>query len=222
MKCNDIENLIQDRLDGIQTETSQPIEEHLQHCSACRDLLRAVSVLETGLAAMPAPILPSTLAANVATVVLSERRHVQRQRRRWAGILAVAAGLLLIFGIDALLPENSGTNEGGGARLASVKESVEPEPTLEEQANEVQIAVLEQARRKAEETVDLTSKLIPKIQMALPEELRFPDISPQAQGLKRASAKVTDGFEPVTKSAVRAWNLIRRDIATFGKDQSGL
>jgi len=99
MDCKQARQLMHEALDGG-GEVAPPLAEHLSACPACRQEHAALSAVQNLVATEVAGEPPRESLERVSAVVLSRLAH-ERPARSGAAwrTLAVAAGLLLVFGL---------------------------------------------------------------------------------------------------------------------------
>src|SRR5438445_120305 len=95
MKCALCQDLIQQRLDGIDSAEAPEMARHLVECPRCASLHEASRRLSAGLLRMTPLCPPHALTDRVVAAVLADQRA--QRKRRWLriGMSALAASLLL-------------------------------------------------------------------------------------------------------------------------------
>jgi hypothetical protein len=236
MNCDDCRQQLQARLDGG-TVPADEIAAHLAACPECQGLEAAARRLQTGLRLLTPPAPPAGSAERlVAGVLTDRRRRIRRRRLAFAGTAtALAAALLLAL---FALPDGRGSRDWLTQAWDAVKERFFPGPTLtdwdlatdepsdphpveespapslNDNMAKATSAMASLARRTADETVSNGQLLVPAVSLPMTEpEVLGPPLEPPAQSLREAGHGVAVGLEPVTSSAVRAFDLFRRDIA---------
>lgn len=214
MKCADIEELVQQRLDGA----SAPLvdESHLSQCAGCRELWSACGRLEAGLQQFTPPEVPPGLGDRVVFQFLLEQR--QARRRTVIGVTALAASMLLVaFLLRPWADHGKPAPVENPPPIAKV-ETPEPPSTpgsVEESVGEASAAIVALVGKTAGETVGPSRLLMPDA-LALasnPMTDTWSDtLVPPAEPLREAGRGVSAGLEPVASSARRAVNLFWRDL----------
>jgi hypothetical protein len=234
MNCDDCRQQLQARLDG-ESVPADDIAAHLAACPECRALEAAARRLHTGLRLLTPPAPPAGIAERLIAGVLADRRkRVRRRRLAFAGVVgALAASLLVVLFFTP--GEDDRTAFGWVEDMYSLAKyryftpnkslkqiqlaphtppDEEPVPSLNDNMADATSAVASLARRTADETVSSGQLLVPAVSLPMTEpEVLGPPLEPPAQSLREAGHGVAVGLEPVTSSAVRAFDLFRRDIA---------
>jgi len=120
MNCEQCEKEIEELLDNTLTaEQQEAVEQHLQHCPACRDLLEQEQELRQALAQMPSPALRTGFVADA----VSKARQGQQRSHGYGFVAgfgtAIAASLALWFTVMMYLPQG-----GDASALQTVSMSV--------------------------------------------------------------------------------------------------
>ena len=217
MNCCIAHDLLQQSLDGTPIESPEWLA-HLQQCAECRALASAGRRLQDGLRLLISPLPPPDLAERIVQRVRLERRRAQR--RRLATGLALAAGLLLALtlrfnwygsphGPDVAPPEPV-------AKSTSAR-TEQPTPTLRQSAAELGEVFTELSNETAEETIGQTSRWVSSA--VLSSEFRVlsgvgqnSELRTQNSELQAAGEGLSEGLEPVAKSARRALDLFLREL----------
>ncbi len=243
MNCSECQERLQARLDG-EADGSAELEAHLAACAECRALHAAAGRLQAVLRQSVTPV-PVDLGPRIAVAVRADQRRRRRLARGlyFAGAAAVVASLVLVL---LALPSGTGRPSHVAQAWASVKEffggprdeiiaatdfdigpvtDLTPEretqaaPSLSENMAEAASAVASLARRTADETVSNSQLLVPPVSLPMPDQDAVASpLDPPAESLRQAGRGVVAGLEPVTGSAVRAFDLFRRDIAPMAPD----
>jgi hypothetical protein len=208
MKCTTYHAWLQSQLDGEQHCDPADFESHLRTCPDCLALDRATQRLRDGLLALTPPCPPPGLANRVAARLVAERLRAHRRRvGAWA---AVAAGLLVAFGLglgwSRLFPPKPAHPSVPEAGITHKDEPALLPVHLRQSLAEAGSAVASLTGRAADETVGQTRLLIPSLPR--PEQ----GAAGSAQSLRDAGRGVSEGFEPVAESARRAVGLFFREI----------
>jgi hypothetical protein len=103
------------RLNRLLDERASPdsdleLVEHARECPECAELLTGNELLLSGIESCDRPIAGPDLAVRVAVELESDWRQSRRRSWSWT-VPAVAAGLLLAFGVWHLLKDPSGTGQ---------------------------------------------------------------------------------------------------------------
>jgi hypothetical protein len=232
MNCLEAQDLLQRRLDGEALTDRAALDLHLANCADCRSLHAAAGALATGLRLLPAVAPPVHLQALLVASLLAERNARQRRQRRWLTATALAASLLLAFGIGLAVTGSESANrffEGQFAGWFKPAPSPQPPvattpvtaatpqpegPSIRDGVAEAGTAVVSLTRRTTEETVEQTRLLtgtLPSATINLREVLPPPQDQQPLAVWQEAGQRVTTGFEPVTSSARRAFRMFVRE-----------
>ncbi len=111
MKCSEYQELMQQRLDGLEPSDPAGVELHLRNCTACQSLHLAVGKLQRGLALLAPPVPPLHLAGRIADCLGAEHRSRLVRRRRVRFTLATAAAVLLSVSAWLLRPVPPGPQQ---------------------------------------------------------------------------------------------------------------
>src|SRR5262245_46654149 len=104
MNCPECQDWLQRQLDGEEFAPGDDLREHLAGCAECQARHAAARRLQRALGLMTPPAPPSGLTFRIVREVLADRRRRQKRRRRLAGLLALAACLLVFVLVDAFRP----------------------------------------------------------------------------------------------------------------------
>jgi hypothetical protein len=221
MNCLICQDLLQQRLDGLETAETPELERHLADCPHCAALHAASSRLSAALCRLTPPRPPSDLTGRILAAVLNDRQAERKRRRRRLAVSALAASLLLCataigfyrfdvfkFGqtvsqpiaVDQHLPPDN--HEPLAPATASVRDTV----------TEAGNALAALTTRTADETVGQSRLLVPLVTGPSLDELDMPLALEPTMSYFEAGQGVTVALEPVTNSARRAVDLFRRDL----------
>ncbi len=218
MNCGIAHDILQQSLDGTPIESPEWLA-HLQQCADCRALASAGRRLQDGLRLLTAPLPPPDLAERIVQRVLLERHRARR--RRVATGLVLAAGLLLALtlrfnwygsphGPDVAPPEPVAKSNPRTAEQTT--------PTLRQSAAELGEVVVELSNETAQETVGQTSRLLSSVPKPLWNGLEIrPTLEAPTDPLREAGEGLSEGLEPVAKSARRALDLFLRELPMESK-----
>lgn len=111
MNCDDIQNLLPFYPDEVDEPARKQIEEHLERCPNCRELMAAYEKYRSHLSEAVEPDLPLHFEQNVLDRIETKTRQIilLRSFPSWAGIAALIMGAALI--ITSLLPLQKETIE---------------------------------------------------------------------------------------------------------------
>jgi hypothetical protein len=228
MNCERFQNSLQNRLDGLFDESSPDLLRHLEVCSDCRAWKAATDRFEAGVLLLRSSRPSSRLPNQIVAQILSERTlRIQRQRVRRA-VGALAASVALVLTASAIAPglfdaKNKQSIDTG--MLAVEADPIKKEPTANPPASnrvsEAGLAVASLSNLAKEETFKQTRLFMPVATVALPfENLSVPQpFEAPAESLREAGKGVSEGLQPVTNSARRAWDLFLREVPPI--DTSG-
>ncbi|HEY7158597.1 MAG TPA: hypothetical protein VH575_31930 [Gemmataceae bacterium] len=226
MNCLASHDLLQQDLDGTPIESPEWLE-HLRGCPDCRALAAAARRLHKGLGLLVTPLPPPDLAARIAERVLLDRRRARRRaRRRWAVSLALAAGLFVALALRLDWRGRSAGHESDQSESIVKNETPAPPaaeaPTLRESAAELGGAVASLTSQTADETMEQTSWLVPKVTGPVLPKVDLASIEPPTRPLREVGEGVSAGLEPVTNSARRAVDLFLRELPPMETEPKGL
>jgi hypothetical protein len=211
MNCLDFHNLLQQRLDGESIPSHAELHSHLAECSACRQLEASARQLEEGIRLLPRPVPPADFSDRVVAEVLAEYRAQHRWPPRTIWVAALAASLVLaILAGWQWWPSSTPAPSPDPAPLAKGPETpVSATPRLSDSVAEVGSALEGLARRTTDEAVEPTLLLWgePAVEVE-PAPADDPTLV-----LWEAGQTVGSGLEPMTTSALRAFDLFRRDLS---------
>ena len=137
--CDDIEQqLLEDGLDGLHQDERR---RHIEHCPRCQSLIARLQKLESSLGQLPKHHPPTALIGKTKTTIAQSKAPIKqpdlRIQRHWAAILATAALVVAIIGLEPMThyrqfvpnPATSGLSSTGLATswLSSLSEA--PQPT---------------------------------------------------------------------------------------------
>ena len=161
MNCTDARAQLPELLYGDPTPAlTAEMREHLAGCLACRERFAELEQVRGSLDAMPAPVVQVDLARLYRTAADRQVRRLRRWRRAALAAGAVAALLLLGFGLrlEARVESHQLVLRWGGgpveekqpAPAPTVMERIRPDPELEERIG-VLSAVLHALAEQAQE-----------------------------------------------------------------------
>jgi anti-sigma factor RsiW len=209
MNCQSSRELLQEYLDGESIDAAE-LEAHLATCVECRRLHAAGRTLLFGLSLAPVPAPSAELTARIVQRVQRDRQA--RRRRRLLTTFALAASLLLAFGVIALGPTPKVRIETPEhARHVAPSPST---PELRDSVAQAGSAVVALTTRTAEEVVDPARELLPALAGPMFGDLDWnPMLDPPAVVLGDAGQGLKASLEPFTSSARRAVGLFLRDLS---------
>lgn len=219
--CPAFRDALQTYLDREIDSLPAECELHRTACANCRQdyaaamLLRALS--QSPMAA-PEGMTDRLVAAVLADTTTTSRRRVIAATRT----AALAASLLLVIGLVIRLGESSKSPEVA-PRVEPVTAAKDQTPaaiSVDENISKAGDAIAALVRRSASDTIEPTIKLIPEN-----PTLGFPDVpdpmAPAAQSLAEIRQGASSGFEPLGRTARRAFNLFLRDVSVQGDNKPG-
>jgi hypothetical protein len=212
MTCRHYHSWLQAQLDGEEHGDPLVAEHHLRGCADCRALDAAAQRLREGLLAMTPPCPSADLSSRIVGRVVGERRRARRHRV--TALAALAAGLLVAFGMAMMWPRlfpSKPEKSGNPERIHSESEPGAPPLRLRESVTEAGYAVASLTSRAADETVGHTRILIPTVPSGSLDMTASALESPK-QSLREAGYGVSEGLEPVADSARRAVGLFLREL----------
>ncbi|MHB1423691.1 MAG: anti-sigma factor family protein [Gemmataceae bacterium] len=213
MNCRVAHDLLLQSLDGPPIESPEWLA-HLRHCGDCRELASAGRRLQDGLRLLAAPLPPPDLAERIAERVLRQRRRTRRrQRLRWAVGLALAASLLiaLLSRLDwrtADAPQTANADRSPPSRATEA----EAAPTLRESAAELGEVFTALKKQTTEETVGQARRWVSNVGSPALPKVDLTTLAAPSHPLREAGEGVSEGLQPVTTSARRAFDLFLREL----------
>jgi hypothetical protein len=222
MNCDVAHELLQQCLDGTPIESPEWLE-HLRQCSDCRSLAYAARHLQDGLHRCTAPLPPPGLAERIAERVLLDRRRARRRtRRRFAVSLALAAAVILALtlrldwrgkpGVTEALSHESASLAPSRSQQAKDEPKKKPATTLSESAAEVGEVFTGLRNQTADETLGQTRRWVSNVPSPALPKVDLTAMGSPTRPLREAGEGVSQGLEPVTKSARRAVDLFLREL----------
>jgi hypothetical protein len=195
------------------------LNDHLRDCPGCRALFLAARRLREGLRLLTPPAPPADLAGRIVGQVGG------RRGRRAGRLLALAAAGALAAGLLAALAPHPGTRPqpGPAPRPAEVPASAPvargkpaPRPAtpvrLRDSVAEAGSAVAALTSRTADETVGPTRALLPAVSPGVERLALDNSVEAPTGPLREAGEGVSEGLEPVARSARRAVGLLLREL----------
>jgi hypothetical protein len=227
MKCRECQDVIQRRLDGEAIAPAPAFKAHLDECRQCREDYAAAQILLKSLSTTRPYAAPANMTMRIVGRVLEDRRkrHV-RSKIRWYAIWSMAAAVLVIVGVTSFFPQ------GGKGNLAvapapvsrpAPSEASPTQPELDRSVEEAKVAVAALTERVAVKTRENALLLWQAARHTeLPEVLPFQGVveiddafDPAAQSLQKAGQAVTQGLEPMARSAARAFDFFSKEFAVL-------
>jgi hypothetical protein len=209
VNCLEIQDYLQQFLDGDADPISEHVHAHCESCATCRDLFRAARTLKDGVRLLPIPFPPADFAQRVAARISAEH-HVVRRPDRWL----TAAACILVGGLW-----------GVGAIVQSLREpnlvktlAIEQRPdTFREKLREVRSATYDATKQVVEETMIAASSLVPS-SVALPRPSLPAPMEATFLPIREVGQTVAiGGMEPVAHTARRAWVTFKREMPVLGE-----
>jgi hypothetical protein len=228
MNCERFQNSLQNSLDGLPENLSPDVLRHVASCSDCRALQAASQRFEAGVLLLQSSRISSRLPDQIVKQILSERIiSIRRQRMRWVvGVLAASIALALTATAVAPRLFNARGKQSIDPDMMAIKPNpIEKEstanPSTPNRVSEAGLAVASLSNLAKEETLKQTRLFMPVATATLPfENLSVPQpFQAPADSLREAGKGVSEGLQPVTNSARRAWDLFLREVPPM--DTSG-
>lgn len=218
MKCAQCQELIHQRLDGLEPSDSAALEPHLRECPACRALITATNRLCGGLRLLSPPSPPRELNARITACLQAESTARLHRRRRLGIALALAASVLVIVSAWLLRPGAPVVSDNSSSHLnhqANQRPSPPSEDALDlrESVSEVGSAMVSAATRTTDAALAQSLALLPRVPSAPIPTLNVPVPTEPARSLQEAGQGLSEGLAPVTDSARRAFDLFLRDLS---------
>lgn len=159
MKCEDVLLLISGHMDGENTaEEERLLQEHLEKCEQCREVLRALTAQDFVLTSLEEEP-PSGFCDRVMEAVKAEQKT--KRNRKWWPMLAAAAAVALIIGLGA---EHLPAYESRTEAVPMIARSLPEEPVAYAQCDffeEVSGQIISEVRRA---NVVETTELLPEME----------------------------------------------------------
>jgi hypothetical protein len=220
MNCRAFHDLLQQSLDGTVRDDGA-YEAHRRSCPDCAGLQAASLKLLEGVRQMTRPVPPAGLEERITARLLRRQKRFFRGRRV-AIPLAIAACLLIAIGARLLWPTPppvSGPAVDGGGVVKNDNQPPDSAPGgLRESVTEAGEAVFALTGRAADEAVDSTRWLLPRVNPVAPPQPPQLPVAP----LQEAGVGVRDGLAPVADSARRAVGVFLRELPVDFSDGRGL
>ncbi|VTS03193.1 anti-sigma factor family protein [Tuwongella immobilis] len=239
-ECDRASEAMHAQLDGECSASQQAeLEAHLEQCPPCRREWAELQSLLEWVDEAPPPAVPPLLTFRIATTVVrdQQRRRIRKLRQR-AGLVAIAASILVAVGISWLGPTNRPTRNESMASHATSADPASPSTTPEMQPpiaaqqfaqltpqrptelqslEDVRSAVLELTKRPNLPAMDVaygfwSAPSLPESPKLEPVEV---DLSRATEPLDEAAQSVAVAFEPVASSTRRAIQWVVRDLPTI-------
>lgn len=233
MNCDLCQDLIQQRLDGLEPADPALLEGHLHDCPACRSLHAAAISLQHGLRLLTPQSPPDALTDRVASRLLADYRTRMRWRRGTAWAALAASALLMLSAYlwwrgTVSVPGTPFDPNPLAKELPRKGPDELPEPLpapagVRESMSEVGSAMAQVAARTADATVAESRHFLPLLPApALPKlQLPSPPSAP-TQVLREAGEGVSGALAPITDSPRRALDLFLRDLPMNLDEKMGL
>lgn len=245
MNCDVCQDLIQQRLDGLEPADQIALQGHLHGCPSCRTLHACVVRFQQGLRLLAAPELPDGLTGRIAARLREDYLARRGWRRRLTTGLAVAAAVLLLLSVRIwqgsgevkLNPVNPvqvakeerpkessefavPPSDSDGNRLKADLGTSAPAPcAVRESVSDVGSTMVEVATRTADVTVAESRLFLPLLPSSSLNKLQLPaPPTAPAQVLREAGEEVSESLAPVAESPRRALDLFLRELPPMDLD----
>lgn len=220
MNCRECRDVLQLRLDGAEAGHSDAATAHLSECASCRGLFAAAERMLKGVAARQAVAVPSTLADRIVAQTTADRtRRLRRSRMRWTAIIGMAACVLVMIMAGQFLTRAPKHSPQTSPPIAERKQP--PAILLAPRAEEARQAVAGLTGRLAEETREQARMFwsVAAIDRIPPMEGFDPrdPLDPAKESLKETGRQVSEGFEPVTRTARQAFAFLTREFSVLDR-----
>lgn len=213
MSCSVYLDASQRRWDGEAVD-EHDLRDHLTQCPICREWAEAVRRFDDRLALGQQEPPAAERTTRIVNAVLFDRRARHRRQFRLVLGAAVAAGILLALLVrSAWLPTQSGVRD---LPQQTVIEQPAPEqprfsgPPLRDSLAEAGAAVAVLTRQTANDTRLLLPRA-PETPLSNTDVFQK-TLGPTTTSLREAGQAVSDGLQPVTVSARRAFDLFLREL----------
>ncbi len=218
MNCHESQDLLQCRLDGARTE-SPGLDEHLAICPDCRELHRAGGRLLEGVVGLSRPLPPPGLAQRIVSRVLADRRARQQQRRLWLTVALAASVLIMALAGYTWLPILKNAPAPAVAKGPNdLKVVPDRSPSLSESMEGARDAVASLTERLTEETKKQAQRVLSANPFDLSPTLPLlanvdSPLDSATASLRHTGQGVSEGLQPLARSARRAVSFLFREIA---------
>ncbi len=235
MRCAECRSLVQQEADGEELLARSSLEQHLRACPACRTFQAGLQRLAE-VARQAPPARPSAeFRTRLLDAVLADRLQPTPPpepapwARPWSLLLALAASLLVGLGLWLW-----GTGGAAPQPEPDLVEAVQPAPesvgataNLSDSVREAGSASTALVARMADAVVERTREILPSVPTpTLPSlagiDPMTPIVEPPGRTLVQAGQAVAEGFQPVTDSARRAFDLFLRELPQPPDEHPGL
>ncbi len=213
MNCLECQELLQKRLDGERSASSEVLERHLSECPACRELHAGAVCLLEGLKQMPqAKLAPGFTQALAAAVIRDRRQRREKMRRRVFMTVALAASVLLVLLLAyQWMPR---TEPHRKQDIANKQPPPKIEPEVKQVAKqEPRTTLTALTERWADTTRDHAQVVLVGTNLDAVEKLpavnELPMIDPS---VREAGQEVSDGVRTVTRNARKAFDFFAREL----------
>jgi len=212
--CSAFEDALQAYLDGTASTLPAECEAHRAVCAACRQEFVAATLLR-GFRQSPVAA-PAELTDRLVAAVLADSAQVNRTRRLTRGVVSVLAAAACLFLVLGLMYRFAlGVHEEAVRPLVENRPNVtEQEPariSVDDNIATAGDALASLARRSASPSVEPAKLLPAPPAISLSDPLPDPT-EPAAQSLAEIRQGAWSGFEPVGRTARRAFNLFLREV----------
>jgi len=242
MKCLDIKIWLQNWLDGQapgadgQRTVEPAAQAHFRQCKACREQFAAAQRMVEGMKLFSRPTSPARdLSRSIVAKALQDRVERRLKFQRRLRLTVALAASILIMVIAGYIFEPGPKKDNGNGVVAKQeapatdprKQEAPPEkskedstPALAKALDEAKGTMAALTGKLTDQTRESAKRLItaatPTLELPpmgtgiLPEE----SIDATASVLK-AGQEISDGIQPVTRSARRAMDFFLREMSTF-------
>jgi len=227
MKCAECQELIQQRLDGLEPSDPAALELHLRGCSTCRALHGATGRLRGGILLLKPPAPPPGMSGRIAARLQADYRSRLLWRGRVRFAIATAAAVLLLVSAwllrpnvpqqpdNALAPNEIAKNPPPKPPEKPAEESLD----IRESVSEVSSVMVNAATRTTDAAVAEGRAFLPLVSSTSLPTLNVSPPAEPTRSLKEAGQGVSDGLAPVADSARRAFDLFLRDLPPMGLEE---
>lgn len=241
MKCLEIKIWLQDWLDA-QTpgpegqRTIEPAAQaHLRQCKTCREQFAAAQRLLEGVKLFSRPMPARDVSRSIVAKALKDRvsRRLKFQRRLRLTIALAASILIMVIAGYIFEPKPARENENGpvAKQDTPLPETRMQEPPKAEQKKDAAPALAKTLDEATDTMAALTGKLTdqtresakrlfaaatPTLELPPMGSGILPDESIDATAsVLKAGQEISEGIQPVTRTARRAMDFFMREMSTF-------
>jgi hypothetical protein len=225
MNCLECEARLQDCLDaGDLPIADRDLSEHLESCSPCRELHRSAERLVRCLALLPSPAAPVGFVERTTARILRDQTQVLRFHSVTKWSMRIAATLLVgTLGVWLAITWNRDDRPIQETPQAN-NAAHDKEIAIDPQAAAALLAQYGEARDRTRQVALETARnarLLWAPVEQLPDPIAPLNLQEPAISMGEVTRSVSEGLEPVTDSARRAYSMFRRMLPPAEERKKG-